>query len=688
MIPRETIDRIYASVHIEDVISDYVTLRKRGANLIGLCPFHDEKTGSFTVSPAKGIYKCFGCGKAGNAVNFIMEYEQCSYTDALRTLARKYHIEIQERELSEEEQKAQTEREAMFMLNDWANNWFQHNLWETEEGRNIGLKYFLERGIREDIIRKFCLGYSPERNALYSAARNAKFDDKFLETTGLCGKSERGFYDRFKGRVMFPIYTVSGKVVAFAGRILKKQEHVGKYVNSPDSPLYSKQNELYGLSLAKQAIAKYGCCFLVEGQMDVISMHQAGIENVVSSGGTALTKRQILLLHRFTENVTILYDGDAAGIHAALRGIDMLLEQGINIKVVLLPDGEDPDSFARKQNASDFIGFIQSHQQDFIHFKTDLLLKDAEGDPIKRSEVVKSIMQSISVIPDRITQKIYVKDCCRLLDMSEDDLLDELRHLKKEAEEKERKQRGQQSLANRESVAGSQDTGSKAATVGTQYAQQGDASRADVRSVSASDMLGNSELKDKKLDENIRNLLQVLIRYGNLPLFAGEDGTVISVGQYVLSDLDSDGIEFQNPIYQKVLEELRKHLTDENFVAETFFKYHTDPQISSLAGDLISEIISEKYPKSKIYNRKNISENVNVSIEPSSDEDELGELVPHLLYELKLALVNRQIDNLRLLLQHAQDNNDDETAFRLLRQQPVLEQIKRTLCLALGQRIQ
>ncbi len=675
MIPRETIDRIYASAHIEDVISDYVTLRKRGANLIGLCPFHDEKTGSFTVSPAKGIYKCFGCGKAGNAVNFIMEYEQCSYTDALRTLAKKYNIEIQERELTDEEKQAQTERESMFMLNEWANNWFRHNLWETEEGRNIGLKYFLERGIREDIIKKFCLGYSPDRNALYSAAHSAKFDDKYLENTGLCGKSERGYYDRFKGRVMFPIYTVSGKVVAFAGRILKKQEHVGKYVNSPDSLLYSKQKELYGLSLAKQTIAKKGCCYLVEGQMDVISMHQAGIENVVSSGGTALTKYQIRLLHRFTENVTILYDGDAAGIHAALRGIDMLLEQGINIKVVLLPDGEDPDSFARKQNATDFIQFIQDHQQDFIRFKTNLLLKDAEGDPVKRSEVVRNIMESVAVIPDRITQQIYIKDCSRLLDISEETLLSEVKRLQNIAAEQEQKRRSQPTTGQNVSKTDEVQANEQNVTAPSVYP--------DSRNDSPADTLSTSDIEDKKLNENIQNILQVLVRYGDRTLYTNEDGTTCSVGQYILTDLDNDQIVFQHPLYRKIIEELRLHLNEEGFCAETFFKYHIDPEISALAVNLISE----KYTRSKIYGKKSISENVNVEVELPSDEDELTDLVPHLLYELKLALINRQIDSLRMQLQHAQENNDEETMLQLLRQQPALEQIKRMLCLALGRRI-
>lgn len=679
MIPSETVERIYASAHIEDVISDYVTLRKRGANLIGLCPFHDEKTGSFTVSPAKGIYKCFGCGKAGNVVNFLMEYEQCSYIDALRSLAKRYHIEIQERELTEEEQRAQTERESMFMLNEWASDWFQHNLWETEEGRTIGLKYFLERGIREDIIKKFHLGYSPDRNALYSAAHEAKFEDKYLESTGLCGKSERGgYYDRFRGRVMFPIYTVSGKVVAFAGRILKKQEHVGKYVNSPDSPLYSKRNELYGLSLAKQAIPKQGCCYLVEGQMDVISMHQAGIENVVSSGGTALTKRQIILLHRFTENVTILYDGDSAGIHAAQRGIDMLLEQGLNIKVVLLPDGDDPDSFARKHNAADFIQFIQANQQDFIHFKTNLLLQDSKDDPIKRSEVIKGVLKSISVIPDVIKRQVYIQACSKLLEMPESALLEEVRRLQAEQTEQEQKRRRQQ--ANGEAGDGEQQE-DKRPTTGQQSVINGPR---NTLTFLQSSSLHSSDINDKKLDENIRNLLKVLIQYGDKVLYSDDDGNMQTVGEYILADLDNDQIEFSNALYNKVISEFRLHRNDEEFLSEAFFKYHTDPAISQLTVNLISE----KYTLSKIHGKKNVSENVSVEVEMPTDEDRLAILVPQLLYELKLTLINQQIDALRVLMQHAQDNHDEALLLQLLQEQPKLEQIKRSLCLVLGQRIQ
>ena len=448
MIPRETIDRINSTAKIEEVVADYVTLRKRGANLIGLCPFHNEKTGSFTVSPSKGIYKCFGCGASGHAVKFIMEIEQCSYVEALKQLGKKYHIEIEEREMTQEEQQRQDNRESMFVVNEFANQWFQQQLWETQEGQAIGLSYFRERGLRDDIIRKYQLGYSPEKGSPLAAALKAKgFKEEFITNdvdtkigVGVVGKSEDGrLYDRFRDRVMFPIFTVSGKPVAFAGRILKKKDNVGKYVNSPDSLIYSKTNELYGLFQAKQAISRADMCYLVEGQMDVISMHQSGIENVVASGGTALTKPQIRLIQRFTSNITVLYDGDAAGIHAALRGIDMFLEEGFNVKVVLLPEGEDPDSYAQSHDSTEFINYIETHKTDFIRFKSTLLSKEAGEDPYKRATLIKDITSSIAFIPDMITRQVYIKDCAERLHMSEKVLTNEVVNIRrKRAEEREK----------------------------------------------------------------------------------------------------------------------------------------------------------------------------------------------------------------------------------------------------------
>ncbi len=682
MIPRETIDRIYNAIRIEDVIGDYVSLRKRGANMIGLCPFHDEKTGSFTVSPAKGIYKCFGCGKAGNAVNFVMEIEQCSYIDALRQLAKRYHIEIVEKEQTAEEKARESERESLFKTNEWAKEWFQTQMYETEEGQNIGLSYFISRGLHEDTIHKFQLGYSPAKSLLYPAAKQAGYQDEFLEKTGLCGKSERGgYYDRFRDRVIFPIFTVSGKVVAFAGRILKNKEHVGKYVNSPDSIIYSKQNELYGLFQAKQAIAKNGCCYLVEGQMDVLSMFQTGIQNVVCSGGTALTHNQVRLIHRFTENVTLIYDGDAAGIHAAIRGIDMLLEEGLNIKVVLLPDGEDPDSFSRKMNASDFIAYVAEHEQDFIRFKTDLLLKDAAGDPIKKSEVVRSIIQSIVVIPDLITRQIYIQSCSAQLAIQEVVLLKEMEKMRAKWIEDKKKQRGQTI----ESKVGDFE---QVKTVPTEQADTLpiDDSSTNKTATGEQGVLPVEEIvvgSNPRLEQNILNLLQLLMRYGDYTYAEYDDGGVCTVGEFILMELQAEQIRFDNSLYQQIIDEYALHMQDEGFNAENFFKYHRDTLVSTLAVDLIAD----RYPLSKIHGRKNITENVTEIVDLPSDADNLYNLVPHLLNELKLTLVNQKIVVIKHRLKHAQENNDYEQLMPLLKEQAMLEQIRQDLCKVLGERI-
>ena len=419
MIDQATIDRIMDAAQIYDVVSDFVTLRKRGVNYVGLCPFHDDKTPSFYVSPAKGLCKCFACGKGGNAVHFIMEHEQLTYPEALRFLAKKYGIEIKERELTGEEKAAQSERESLFVVNQWANDYFRRTLRQTEEGRNIGMAYFRSRGFRDDIIEKFQLGYCTEsHDAMAREALSKGYKKEYLVKTGLCYETDdHRLRDRFWGRVIFPVHTLSGKVVAFGGRVLAaatKGVKV-KYVNSPESEIYHKSNELYGMYQAKQAIVKQDRCYLVEGYTDVISMHQSGVKNVVASSGTALTTQQIKMIHRFTNNLTVLYDGDAAGIKASLRGIDMLLEEGMNIKVCLLPDGDDPDSYARKHNSTEFQDFIKEHETDFIRFKTNLLMEDAGQDPIRRAELISNIVQSISVIPEAIVRDVYIKECAQLL---------------------------------------------------------------------------------------------------------------------------------------------------------------------------------------------------------------------------------------------------------------------------------
>lgn len=420
-IDRETAQRILDTADIVEVVSDFVSLKRRGANYIGLCPFHNERTPSFSVSKAKGICKCFSCGKGGSPVNFLMELEQISYQEALRYLAKKYNIEIKEHELTDEERRLASERESLFAVNEMALEYFEHVLSDTPDGQEIGLSYFRERGINDWAIKRFRLGYSlPGRTELYTAAKAKGFSDKFLAQSGLCVEGEHGeLRDRFRGRVMYPIFTLSGKVVGFGGRTLRKDKDVAKYVNSPESLIYRKSYELYGLYQAKQGIVKKNKCILVEGYMDVISMHQSGIDNVVASSGTSLTEGQIRLIHRFTENVTVIYDSDPAGIKASLRGIDMLLAEGMNIKVLLLPDGDDPDSFAQSHSSTEVEEYIEANEQDFIAFKTKILLQGAENDPISRSKVITDIVQSISVIPDPITRSVYIKECSHTLGIDE-----------------------------------------------------------------------------------------------------------------------------------------------------------------------------------------------------------------------------------------------------------------------------
>ena len=633
MIPREVIERIHSAAKIEEVVADYVTLRKRGANLIGLCPFHNEKTGSFTVSPSKGIYKCFGCGVSGNAVGFIMEIEQCSYVEALKQLGKKYHIEVPEREMTAEEQQRQDDRESMFVVNDFANKWFQQQLWETQEGQAIGLSYFRERGLRDDIIRKYQLGYSPEKGSPVAAALKK---NGFKEIgVGVVGKAEDGrLYDRFRDRVMFPIFTVSGKPVAFAGRILKKKDNVGKYVNSPDSIIYSKTNELYGLFQAKQAIARADMCYLVEGQMDVISMHQSGIENVVASGGTALTKPQILLIKRFTSNITVLYDGDAAGIHAALRGIDMFLEAGFNVKVVLLPDGEDPDSYAQHHDSTEFIQYIADHQTDFIRFKSALLSKDAGDDPFKRAELIKDITASIAIIPDMITRQVYIKDCAERLHMSEKVLTVEVVNLRKKKIAEMTKAEGRkEEMPSTESVA-PQPT------------------KVETHKPSS------------VLEQNYYNLLQLMVRYGERPI--NVDGTVYQIGEVIIRTLEHDGVQAPQPVYQTIVDEYKQHCQEDGFVAEQFFKFHPNAQVSATA----IEMIAEKYQY----------------VKPDS-EKRLGELVIRLLAEIRLTVINIQIAQLEADLKEAQEKDDFARQMELLGQQPKLLAQRNEFCKVLGNRV-
>jgi len=543
MIDRETVDKILDAVDIVDVVSDFVHLRRRGANYIGLCPFHNEKTPSFSVSRSKGICKCFSCGKGGSAVNFIMEHEQMSYYEALKYLAKKYHIEVKERELTDKEKQEQSERENMLVINEFAMKQFEGNIYGTDEGRNIGLSYFYERGFNDSIIKKFHLGYSLDNStALYDTIKKHGFNPKYAIETGLCIHNERGYYDRFKGRVMFPVLNIAGKVIAFGGRTLKKDDRA-KYVNSPESTIYKKSNELYGLFQAKRGIVNKDKCFLVEGYTDVLSMHQAGIENVVASSGTSLTEGQIRMIHRFTDNITVLYDGDAAGIKASLRGIDMLLAEGLNVKVLLLPDGDDPDSFAKKHSATEFQDYITAHETDFIRFKTTILLEGLEDDPLKRAAAISDIVKSISVIPSNITRAVYTKECSDKFGIEEKVLVNEVaKAIRKAKEAKEQRKSGQQ-----ESV-------------------EDDTTEPASESVATASPKKRQDPAEKLLKPYEREVARYIAKYGMCDFCDAYDITgenrKMSVIEYISTELGNDNMSFSIPAYQAIYEKAVSLLPD------------------------------------------------------------------------------------------------------------------------------
>ena len=572
MIDKPTIARIMDSTKIEEVVSEFVTLKKRGINYVGLCPFHNDSHPSFSVSPTRGICHCFTCGKGGNAVNFLMELEQMTYPDALRWLAKKYNIEIQEREMTSEEKQRESERESMFIVNDWAAKYFQDILQNDVDGRAIGMQYFRSRGFRDDIIRKFQLGFAlPQRTALYDEAVKKGYNPKYLVSTGLCFKVDKDeennrsgqdkYLDRFSGRAIFPWLSVSGKVVAFGGRVLDTRTKgvSQKYVNSPDSEIYHKERELYGLYQAKKAIAKEDCVYMVEGYTDVISMHQCGIENVVANSGTALSIHQIRLLHRFTSNIVLLYDGDDAGVHAALRGTDMLLEEEMNVKVLFLPDGNDPDSFARNHTAADFRKYIEDHQVDFIQFKTDLMLRGVT-DPVKRSQAINSIVESISKIKNQITRASYITDCAHRLSVNEAIIVNALNNFVRNG-------MSEQVKAERR-AAGLRDPKATSPQQGMQQALQG------------------TTPLDKLLEVETL-LVQVVIHHGDKTIVVQDvDGNNVElpVAQYISLDLAGDDFKFHNELYNQILQEAVEHVEEEGFVAENYFANHPNPEISRIAG--------------------------------------------------------------------------------------------------------
>ncbi len=564
MIDRATVERIKDAANIVEVVSEFVTLRRSGANYKGLCPFHNEKTPSFYVSPARGTCHCFGCGKGGNPISFIMEHEQMTYPEALRWLAQKYHIEIHEREQTDEEKREQSERESMFIVNEWAADYFNNLLHDDPDGIALGMQYFRSRGFRDDIIKKFRLGYDlNDRHALANTARSKGYNEDFLLKTGICYRNDRGeLIDRYAGRVMFPWIGVSGKVVGFGGRLLDaRTKGVNqKYVNSPDSEIYHKDRELYGIYQAKKAIAKDDRVYMVEGYTDVISMHQCGIENVVANSGTALSLHQIHMLHRFTSNITLLYDGDAAGIHAALRGTDMLLSEGMNLKVLLLPDGDDPDSFARKHTAADFKQYIEEHQTDFMEFKTDLLLKGVR-DPLKRSEAINSIVKSISLVQNQILRDTYLHDCAVRMGMNEATLINTMNKFIREGREAKTQP-----------------------TVGSEPPSAIQVAPPTVTVASPLQQASKVEMM----------LTAMVVRHGHEVIYDNvedADGNLISlnVAQYLDYNLNVDGLKLSNPIFARILQEAVQHSLDADFNAERFFIHHEDINISKVATDLSTD---------------------------------------------------------------------------------------------------
>ncbi len=648
MIDRITIEKIRSAANIYDIVKEFVTLKKAGANYKGLCPFHDEKTPSFIVSPSKQLYKCFSCGQGGDAVGFIMQHEQMTYPEALKWIAKRYGIEVKEKEETEEEKKESSEREAMFAANQWARDYFADTLYNNVEGVAIGMAYFRARGFRDDIIKKFQLGFClPERNAMAQAALKRGYEEEYLVKTGLCVKTEDGkLLDRYHGRVIFPVHTISGRVVAFGGRVLntEKQKNVGKYVNSPDSLIYNKSHELYGLYLAKHAITKHDRCFLVEGYTDVISMHQAGIENVVSSSGTSLTIGQIRLLRRFTHNITLLYDGDAAGIKASLRGIDLLLAEGMNIKVVLLPEGEDPDSFARNNNAQKYWEYIEANQTDFIRFKTNLLLKDAENDPQQRSNVIRDIVNSIAVIPDRIVRQTYISQCADQVKMEE-------RIIAAEVGKQIHANNGQQPADNNQQP--------------TDEGQQPEATNTIVRS------FADSSQKEFEL-------IKAIIRHGSALLFSEEteEGATVdwTVANYIAADLENDGIALQTPLYAQILSEALPlaDSADTKYVSLHHFMQAETPEIQQLA----TQVAEDNYTLST----KQLEEH-------NPDENRLVELIPHLLNEYKFHIVESRLKELLLELKKPEVLQSPERARAIMEEHARFNQLKKVLSPMIGTRI-
>lgn len=722
MIPQSTIDRIIDSADIVEVVSDYVTLRRAGTSYKGLCPFHDDKTPSFSVSPARGVCKCFSCGKGGNAVHFVMEMEQISYHDALRHLAKKYGIQIEEETFTDEQRQAMSERESMFAVNEWAAKYFNQTMMNNQDGRAIGLAYFRSRGFRDDIIAKFRLGFCLDSpNAMSNEAKAKGYNTKYLVSTGLCvQRDDKSIYDRYRGRAIFPWFTVSGKIVAFGGRKLDAATKgvTQKYVNSPDSVIFHKAQELYGIYHAKRAISKEDHVYMVEGYTDVLAMHQCGIENVVANSGTALNEAQVALLRRFTQNITLIYDGDEAGIHAATRSTDMLLAEGMNVKILLLPDGDDPDSFSRKHNAQEFKEYVNSHQTDFILFKTNLMLSSSKGDPVKRANLTESIIKSIAVIPDELRRAAFIHECAERLNMDEamllrstnanrSEILNQMRleaqrererqenRLRRQEEGKQQATAGQPTPAAGQSTPTAADTSQNDTT--DSAASPSAAPAADNVQAAANEeypweavtpppfppeqqfipkaaLTPNENLSEKQLIGIEQLIITIIVRYGE-QLIEGEnaEGEPISMTliEYVASDLEYDGLEFRSPLYRRMLTIAMENVHNEGFTACRFFINNQDEEISREAAD-ISE---DRYKLSSM----------NQLLTPP--EQLTGQEISHLLLDYKNSIIDEELKLCKSQLTLPEVKNDIDKMTEILKRCMELKEIQKMLVKRLGDRV-
>lgn len=666
MIPQDIIDKIISTANIVDVVSEYVSLRRSGASYKGLCPFHDDTTPSFYVSPARGICKCFSCGEGGNAVHFIMKQEQLTYYEALKFLAKKYNIEFEEKEMTAEEKQIHNERESMFAVNEWASNYFNDILKNTEDGKTIGAAYFHNRGFRDDIITKFRLGYSlQQHDALAKAAKKTGYKDEYLIKTGLCYKRDDGtLRDKYWGRVIFPWFGINGHIIGFGGRVLDaRTKGVNqKYINSPESEVYHKANELYGLFQAKQAISKKDNVFMVEGYTDVLSMHQSGIDNVVANSGTALSNNQIRLLRRYTKNITLIYDGDSAGIHAALRGTDMLFEGGMRVKILLLPDGDDPDSFARKHNATEFKEYVETHQTDFITFKTNLLKEEAGDDPIKKADLITSIVESISFIPEEIERSVYIHKCSEMLNINESIIQNEVNKQRTKLREERKKRKEEENKKNNDDSSKTLES-----NITNDKESIDNSDKKDIRETA-----NNSQKIKGQFDGLEQLIIKHIINFGFYRF--STDNSQTNIIKYTIAQLKIDSLVFQSPLYFNMLKLAEEH-ADDTYEGDSMSKiFLNSPQIeiSQEAASLISDKYELANSKEKL---------------PQNEKLSCVEYIIHLILDYKYAIIEYKLQNILKQLSHPDVKANVTKSMELLQQQILLQNIKKSLAKLLGDRI-